>query len=95
MQRGLVTSISPRQVDRFLAQRICDRTKASTRVPRRTNAKPWNNTKPPSSGFDHQLFLLKPGDVFTFQGDIPCSTERLVQMPIQFLVITHSGKGEV
>ena len=29
-QRGIVESISPRQVDRFLAKRTCDRTRAST-----------------------------------------------------------------
>ena len=29
IKRGLVESISPRQVDRFLAKRTCDRTKAS------------------------------------------------------------------
>lgn len=30
IKRGIVTSISPRQVDRFLARRTCDRTRAST-----------------------------------------------------------------
>ena len=30
IQRRIVESISPRQVDRFLARRTCDRTKAST-----------------------------------------------------------------
>lgn len=30
IKRGLVDSISPRQVDRFLAKRTCDRTRAST-----------------------------------------------------------------
>ena len=30
IKRGLVESISPRQVDRFLAKRTCDRTRAST-----------------------------------------------------------------
>jgi hypothetical protein len=29
IKRGLVESISPRQVDRFLAKRTCDRTRAS------------------------------------------------------------------
>jgi len=42
-----------------------------------------------------QLFLLKPGDAFTFQGDIPHGPERLIQMPIQFLAIIHYGKPEV
>lgn len=42
----------------------------------------------------NQLFLLKPGDAFTFQGDIPHGPERLIQMPIQFLAIMHYGKGE-
>lgn len=30
IKRGIVESISPRQVDRFLAKRTCDRTRAST-----------------------------------------------------------------
>jgi hypothetical protein len=30
IKRGIVDSISPRQVDRFLARRTCDRTRAST-----------------------------------------------------------------
>lgn len=30
IKRGIVESISPRQVDRFLARRTCDRTRAST-----------------------------------------------------------------
>jgi transposase len=30
VKRGIVDSISPRQVDRFLARRTCDRTRAST-----------------------------------------------------------------
>ncbi len=30
IRRGIVESISPRQVDRFLAKRTCDRTRAST-----------------------------------------------------------------
>jgi putative transposase len=30
IKRGIVDSISPRQVDRFLAKRTCDRTRAST-----------------------------------------------------------------
>lgn len=41
-----------------------------------------------------KLYLLKPGDAFTFQGDIPHGPERLIQMPIQFLAIIHYGKGE-
>ena len=48
-KRGLVESISPRQVDRFLAMRICDRTRASTGSPRRTSAKHPPNTKPTSN----------------------------------------------
>lgn len=36
-----------------------------------------------------RLFLLKPGDAFTFQGDIPHGPERLIQVPIQFLAIIH------
>lgn len=39
IKRGIVESISPRQVDRFLAKRTCDRTRASTGSPRRTSAK--------------------------------------------------------
>ena len=50
-KRGIVDSISPRQVDRFLAMRICDRTKASTGSPRRTSAKNPLNTKPMSNDF--------------------------------------------
>ena len=49
IKRGIVASISPRQVDRFLALRTCDRTKASTGLPRRTSGKPLRNTKPTSS----------------------------------------------
>ena len=45
VKRGLVESISPRQVDRFLAQRTCDRTRANTGSLRRTNAKTPSNTK--------------------------------------------------
>jgi len=48
VRRGLVESISPRQVDRFLAQRTCDRTRANTGSIRRTNAKTPSNTKPMS-----------------------------------------------
>jgi transposase len=48
VRRGLVESISPRQVDRFLAQRTCDRTRVSTGSPRRTNATTLSNTKPMS-----------------------------------------------
>jgi putative transposase len=48
-KRGIVESISPRQVDRFLAMRPCDRTRASTGSPRRTSAKPPLNTKPTSN----------------------------------------------
>lgn len=44
-RRGLVDSISPRQVDRFLAMQTCDRTRASTGSPRWTNAKHPLNTK--------------------------------------------------
>ncbi len=48
-KRGLVESISPRQVDRFLAMRPCDRTRANIGSPRRTSAKPPLNTKPMSN----------------------------------------------
>ena len=48
VKRGLVESISPRQVDRFLAQRTCDRTRVNTGSPRRTNANSPSNTKPMS-----------------------------------------------
>jgi len=48
-KRGLVESISPRQVDRFLATRTCDRTRASTGSPRWTSAKRPPNTKPTSN----------------------------------------------
>jgi len=49
-KRGIVDSISPRQVDRFLATRTCDRTRASTGSPRWTSAKHPLNTKPTSNG---------------------------------------------
>ena len=45
VRRGLVESISARQVDRFLAQRTCDRTRANTGSPRRTNEKTPSNTR--------------------------------------------------
>ncbi len=45
IKRGIVDSISPRQVDRFLAKRTCDRTRASTGSPRRTSAKRRSNTR--------------------------------------------------
>jgi len=48
-KRGIVDSISPRQVDRFLAMRTCDRTRASTGSPRWTSAKHPLNTKPTSN----------------------------------------------
>ena len=48
-KRGIVESISPRQVDRFLAMQICDRTRVSTGSPRRTSAKHPPNTKPTSN----------------------------------------------
>ena len=48
VKRGLVESISPRQVDRFLALRTCDRTRVSTGSHRGTNAKRPSNTKPMS-----------------------------------------------
>ena len=48
VRRGLVENISPRQVDRFLAQRTCDRTRVNTGSPRRTNGKTPSNTKPTS-----------------------------------------------
>ena len=50
IKRGIVESISPRQVDRFLALRTCDRTKASTGLPRGISGKPLSNTKPTSNG---------------------------------------------
>ena len=49
VRRGLVESISPRQVDRFLALRNCDRTRANTGSLRRTSEKRPNNIKPMSS----------------------------------------------
>ena len=48
-RRGIVDSISPRQVDRFLALRNCDRTRVNTGSLRRTSEKRPNNTKPMSS----------------------------------------------
>ena len=47
--RGLVESISPRQVDRFLALRNCDRTRVNTGSLRRTSEKRPRNIKPMSS----------------------------------------------
>ena len=44
-KRGIVESISPRLVDRLLAMRICDRTRASMGLPRWTSAKHLLNTK--------------------------------------------------
>jgi putative transposase len=46
IKRGIVESISPRQVDRFLAKRTCDRTRASTGSHRRTSATRLSNTTP-------------------------------------------------
>jgi transposase len=51
VKRGLVEGISPRQVDRFLARRTCDRTRASTGSIRRTNATTPNDTGPRSKPF--------------------------------------------
>ena len=48
VKRGLFESISSRQVDRFLAQRTCDRIRVNTGSPRRTNANSPSNTKPMS-----------------------------------------------
>ena len=39
----------------------------------------------------NNLFVLKPGDALTFQGDIPHGPERLIRMPIQFLAIIYYG----
>ena len=50
VRRGLVESISPRQVDRFLAPRNCDRTSVNTGSHRRTSEKRPRNTKRMSSG---------------------------------------------
>lgn len=50
VRRGLVESISPRQVDRFLALRTCDRTEASIGSPRRTSVRTRLNTKRTSNG---------------------------------------------
>jgi transposase len=44
IKRGLVESISPRQVDRFLALRTCDRTRANTGSIRRTSVTLRSNT---------------------------------------------------
>ena len=49
VRRGLVESISPRQVDRFLASRNCDRTSVNTGSLRRTSEKRPRNIKPMSS----------------------------------------------
>jgi len=48
IKRGIVESISPRQVDRFLAKRTCDRTRVSTGSHRRTSAKRPSSTRPTS-----------------------------------------------
>jgi len=37
----------------------------------------------------NRVVRLKPGDAFTFQGDIPHGPEQLLQVPIQFLAIIH------
>ena len=39
----------------------------------------------------NNLYVLKPGDALTFQGDVPHGPERLIQMPIQFLAIIVYG----
>ncbi len=49
IKRGIVESISPRQVDRFLAKRTCDRTRASTGSHRGTSARRPSSTKPTSN----------------------------------------------
>lgn len=49
IKRGIVESISPRQVDRFLAKRTCDRTRVSTGSHRGTSARRPSSTKPTSS----------------------------------------------
>ena len=50
IKRGIVESISPRQVDRFLAKRTCDRTRASTGSHRGTSVKRPSSTKRTSNG---------------------------------------------
>jgi len=49
IKRGIVESISPRQVDRFLAKRTCDRTRASTGSHRGTSARRPSSTKQTSN----------------------------------------------
>jgi putative transposase len=49
IKRGIVESISPRQVDRFLAKRTCDRTRASIGSHRGTSARRPSSTKPTSN----------------------------------------------
>lgn len=44
-KRGIVSSISPRQVDRFLAKRNCDRTRVSIGSHRRTNENAPSSTR--------------------------------------------------
>jgi len=42
----------------------------------------------------NRLFRLKPGDAFTFEGDVPHGPERLLQVPIQFLAIIYYPQVE-
>ena len=42
----------------------------------------------------NRLFRLKPGDAFTFEGDVPHGPERLLQVPIQFLAILYYPQAE-
>jgi transposase len=48
VKRGVVHSMSARQIDRFLAQRTCDRIRANTGSTRGTNAKTRSDIKPRS-----------------------------------------------
>lgn len=60
VKRGIVQSISARQVDRFLAQRTCDRIRANTGSIRRTSAKTARNTKPMSKRCARSTSTRKP-----------------------------------
>ena len=60
VRRGLVESISARQVDRFLAQRTCDRTRANTGSLRGTNVNSPSSTKPMSKRYATSISKRRP-----------------------------------
>lgn len=59
-KRGMVESISARQLDRFLAQRTCDRTRANTGSLRGINVTSPNSTKPMSKRYATSTAKRRP-----------------------------------